>query len=170
MLCYSVSYDKVVCSICMLCCKIPTEMDECLVVFTLRIENLYAVKVTNLVKHILWRIPSALHVLVLMPCCNKFTYTRCTHIKPVAIVGDYCLNIIAHFASLIEHIEHDASVKQVSHRLQVCEFSNHLMEFLLFFGRKWSPSMLFLVIIRILKPGKPAGSARVLICCCCHHN
>lgn len=44
------------------------------------------------------------------------------------------------------------------------------MELLLLFGSKRSPSMLDLVIICILKSGKPAGSACVLICYCCHHN
>ena len=154
----------------MLGCKIPTEIDECLVVLALGIEDLYSIEVTYLIQHILRGLPSALHVLIFMPCCNKFTYTRCTYIKPIAIVRDYCFNIIAHLTCLIEHIEHDAGIEQVSHGLQVRKFCNHLVELHLLFGSKRSPSVLDLIIISILKPGKPAGSARVLICNCCHHK
>ena len=154
----------------MLGCKIPTEIDECLVVLALWIEDLYSIEVTYLIHHILRGLPSALHVLILMPCCNEFAYTRCTYIKSVAIVRDYRFYIIAHLASLIEHIEHDAGIEQVSHGLQVCKFRNHLVELYFLFGSKRSPSVLYLVIISILKPGKPAGSARVLICNRCHHK
>ena len=55
-------------------------------------------------------------------------------------------------------------------RLQVRKFCNHLVELHLLFGSKRSPSVLDLIIISILKPGKPAGSARVLICNRCHHK
>ena len=79
-------------------------------------------------------------------------------------------NIIAHLTCLIEHIEHDAGIEQVSHGLQVCKFCNHLMKLHLLFRSKRSPSVLDLIIISILKPGKPAGSARVLICNRCHHK
>ena len=57
-----------------------------------------------------------------------------------------------------------------SHELQVRKFCNHLVELHLLFGSKRSPSVLDLIIISILKPGKPAGSARVLICNRCHHK
>ena len=57
-----------------------------------------------------------------------------------------------------------------SHGLQVRKFCNHLVELHLLFRSKRGPSMLDLIIISILKPGKPAGSARVLICNRCHHN
>ena len=70
----------------------------------------------------------------------------------------------------IEHIEHDAGIEQVSHELQVRKFCNHLVELHLLFGSKRSPSVLDLIIISILKPGKPAGSARVLICNRCRHK
>ena len=77
---------------------------------------------------------------------------------------------IGDFTCLIEHIEHDAGIEQVSHGLQVRKFCNHLVELHLLFGSKRSPSVLDLIIISILKPGKPAGSARVLICNRCHHK
>ena len=57
-----------------------------------------------------------------------------------------------------------------SHGLQVRKFCNHLVELHLLFGSKRSPSVLDLIIISILKPGKPAGSARLLICNRCHHK
>ena len=73
-------------------------------------------------------------------------------------------------SGFIEHIEHNAGVKKVSHGLQVCKFCNHLVELYLLFGSKRSPSVLYHILLGILKPGKPAGSARVLICNCCHHK
>ena len=74
------------------------------------------------------------------------------------------------FAYLIEHVEHDAGIEQISHRLQVCKLSNHFMKLNFLFRSQRSPSMLNLVFVGILQPWKPAGSARVLICSCCHHN
>lgn len=67
-------------------------------------------------------------------------------------------------------LTNDAGIEQVSHGLQVRKFCNHLVELHLLFGSKRSPSVLDLIIISILKPGKPAGSARVLICNRCHHK
>ena len=109
-------------------------------------------------------------MLILMPCSYQFSNTCRTNIKSVSIVKDYRFHVIIHLSSLIEHIEHDAGIEQVSHGLQVRKFCNHLVELYLLFGSKRSPSVLDLIIISILKPGKPAGSARVLICNRCHHK
>ena len=154
----------------MLGSKIPTEIDKCSVVLALGIEGLYTINITHLIKHFLRGLPSTLHMLILMPCSYQFSNTCRTNIKSVSIVRDYRFHVIIHLSSLIEHVEHDAGVEQISHRLQVCKLSNHLVELHLLFGSKRSPSVLDLIIISILKPGKPAGSARVLICSCCHHN
>ena len=151
MLGYSMSYDKMVGGVSMLGSKIPTEINKCLIVIALGIEGLYTIKITHLIKHFLRGFPSTLHMLILMPCSYQFSNTCRTNIKSVSIVRDYRFHVITHLSSLIEHVEHDAGVEQISHRLQVCKLSNHFMKLNFLFRSQRSPSMLNLVFIGILQ-------------------
>ena len=111
MLGYGMRYNKMVRSISMLGSKIPTEIDERLVVLALGIERFYSELIMYDIYLFGRGFPFLLHVLVLMPCSRKFSNTCCTNIQLVAIICDYSFYIIAHFACLIEHIEHNACIE-----------------------------------------------------------
>ena len=78
--------------------------------FTLWIKYLNTPLVCKFLYYVFWRFPVPLHIFILVPCSNKFTYTGSTHIQLIAIVINYGFHVIAHFASISDHVEHDTGV------------------------------------------------------------
>ena len=74
MFCNGMSYDKVISCVGMLGSQIPSEIDKCLIMLTLRIECLDAINITYFIKHLLMLIAPNMAVVYISQAMQMFAY------------------------------------------------------------------------------------------------
>ena len=89
---------------------VPLKIHKRLIMLTLGIQRLNTKIVAHIEQHVLWCLPLALHLVVLVPSGHKLAHCGCAHVELVAVIAHYIFYIVRGFARLIDGEKYNAGI------------------------------------------------------------